>query len=338
MANLYAVLGVQPGCSETDIKNAYRSKARIYHPDKGGTGEIFKQINAAYEVLIDTERRAHYDRFGTTDHEPAPQQAAAAAAWTTTATPHSSFFSMFFGQQQQHQQQSPDTVQELTLTLEQLFVGKTFTAEVHATVPCSACTRKACPGCAGRGVQTSYRQMLGMLQRVETICPMCKGAATIASTDACSLCNNTGTKTAQQTVHVRVPPAACDGDRFSYIGIGDRAPGQQEAANVVFVVRTQPHAVFTRTGLDLSMKKKVTLAEALCGLTFVVQHLNGQEIKVCTQKLLQPNSSHRVKGSGMCKEGNNNVNGDLIIHFDICYPNTHAECILLQKRLAEEFI
>lgn len=316
--SLYEALGLQRSASESDIKKAYRKIALQHHPDKGGDAELFKKANAAYEVLSDKEKRAHYDQFGIqNDHHP-PQ-------------PHpNDIFTHFFGM---HQPQQPpqrrQTIHELAMTLEEVYRGKMFKMQVCHDVKCEACsgsggkTVTSCPGCSGKGVQTAFRHLgPGMMQKIEMPCPVCRGSGQFAQ-DKCDTCDGKKTTPKAETLQVDVPPGVETGCRFEF---------RCEHGDIIFIIKILPHKVYTRQGLDLHMKKNITLKESLCGFTFHVTDLNGVHHAVKSEdgKVTKPAAIQTVANTGL-RHGDKR--GNIVISFKVTFPERLTDCEDLANEL-----
>lgn len=327
--DLYGVLGLAKGASTSEIKRAYRSLALKFHPDKceatQSNDDKFKEINSAYEVLSDTARKQKYDQFGITEdnEHAAPQQ----------APEFHDVFSQLFGnnvnfqQRQQQTQKHPTTEHVLNMTLEELFAGKTFRMNVSRDIVCTKCSGRGgsvmqtCPGCQGKGHQTSMRNLgPGFMQQVQTQCAVCSGSTEIAQ-DTCTDCSGKKTRQVTQAVEVKIQPGANDSDRHTFAGIGNAAPNMQ-AGDVVFVVKQQPHPVFTRRDNDIHMDIRLTLKQSLCGYSVNLKHLDGSSITLQSKPgmVTKPNSTQVVAGKGMTRSGN------LIVTHSVEFPEHIREC------------
>jgi DnaJ family protein A protein 2 len=333
---LYDVLGVRPDASEADIKKAYRQLALKHHPDKnsGDDGKRFRDIGAAYEVLSDVERRAKYDQSGSTDENGPPQH--------PQQHQHAAdIFNMFFRTGGPAQPAAPlkglDAVHRLSLSLAEVHTGKKYTIRISRDVLCKTCeghgftTFRTCTGCQGSGVQSSMRAIgPNMMQKCTQPCPMCRQSGRIGE-GRCDGCTN-GTRVHPITMEVAIPPGASDGDRFAYVGIGNEKKGTLPG-DVIFVVQVAPHPVFTRRAMNLHLSKRLTLTESICGFDFTVDNVDGSPVRVRSApgKVTRPGGEQLLSGLGLA--GPTGSRGDLIVTFEVDFPDTVGELTELAAAL-----
>lgn len=330
--DLYKVLGLQRTATAIEIKKAYRVLALKYHPDKSTKAEDserFKDINSAYEILIDPERKRTYDQFGvTSDDAPHQQQ-------SHHGMPD--IFSQMFNFQNRSassERRGNDTTHYLEMTLEDLYTGKTFRLNVSREQVCVKCSgkggliMKSCPGCAGTGRQTTMRAIApGFMQRVDTECGICKGSAEIAQ-DKCTDCGGAKTKGVVQPVEFRIPPGSHNGDRHVHGGLGNAAPGVS-AGDVIFVVKEMPHEIFTRKAHDLLINVKLSLRQSLCGFSVDIRHVDGKTISLHSNqgRITKPDSESIIKGKGITQSGS------LVVIYKVEFPETIKECADIAESL-----
>lgn len=332
--DLYKVLGIARSASAVEIKKAYRVLALKYHPDKSsdpGDAAKFKDMNSAYELLSDPDRKRNYDQFGITDDNQHQQQ--------QHANSMPDIFSQMFNMnkpfhQHQQQQRGSDTVHELHMSLEELFKGRTYNLNVSREQICGKCSGKGglimqtCPGCQGSGQQTTMRALgPGFMQRVDMPCCVCKTSGEIAQ-DRCTDCSGHKTTAVTQSVKLEIPAGAGDGDRFVQPGLGNAAPGIT-AGDVIFVVKQKPHKVLTRSGHDLLMNISLTLRQSLCGFSVQIQHIDDSVVTLSNAqgKVTKPGSKRVIESRGMKPSGN------LIVTYKVLFPDSVEQCADIAEAL-----
>ncbi|EQC39456.1 hypothetical protein SDRG_03658 [Saprolegnia diclina VS20] len=320
----YETLGVPKTASEVDIKKAFRKLALKNHPDKGGDPDLFKEITVAYEVLSDPEKREVYDKFG----EEGLQQGGGSGGGGAD------IFSQMFGggmRQPRGPPRGEDLTHPLKVSLEDLYNGKMVKLAVNRDVLCGACegrggkagAEKSCGTCNGRGMRIQHRQIApGMVQQVQSVCPDCRGQGkTINDADRCKACKGNKVTKERKVLEVHIEPGMRNGQRITFKGEADQAPGAI-AGDIVFVVQEKEHATFQRKGANLIMEKKISLVEALCGFECYIEHLDGRHLHIKTKpgEVIKPNQFKAVQGEGMPQHGNPFVKGQLVILFKVEFP------------------
>mmetsp|Transcript_82483 Transcript_82483/g.197905 ORF Transcript_82483/g.197905 Transcript_82483/m.197905 type:complete len:515 (+) Transcript_82483:99-1643(+) len=262
----YKLLEVEKNASEADIKKAYRKLAVKHHPDKGGDPEKFKEITRAYEVLSDSDKRSKYDRFGEEglDND-GPGDA-------------SDIFEAFFGGGgrrggggQRRRQKTKDVVQNLKVTLEQMYGGFTKKMAITRQVIDKKKGVQECRECDGRGVKVEVVRMGPMIQQMQSQCHSCGGQG-----------KSFQTKQEREVLEVHIQKGSPDGHKVTFKEMADEHP-DADAGDVVFVLKQQEHADFKRKGADLYIERKISLVEALCGFTMELTHLDGRKLMIKTQ-------------------------------------------------------
>jgi DnaJ-class molecular chaperone len=324
--DLYKILNVERSASSVEIKKAYRVLALKYHPDKSTNkedGEKFKEINNAYEILMDPERKNTYDQFGVTSDDAQHQQQQQQQGMPD-------IFSQMFNFQERGpsgQRRGSDTIHHLNMSLEELYTGKMFKLKISREEICAKCTGKgglimqSCPGCSGTGRQTSMRALgPGFMQQVQSLCAICKGIGQIAQ-DKCTECNGTKTKCNTSPIEVTIPAGTVDGDRHIYNGMGNAAPGMS-AGDVIFVVKQMPHRIFSRQGNDLLIDVSLTLRQSLCGFNLDITHVDGSTISLQSEqgRITKPESQSRIGGKGLTSSG------CLVVTYKVQFPDTVRDC------------
>jgi molecular chaperone DnaJ len=302
----YEVLGVGRDASSDDLRRAYRRLAKEFHPDVNkddGAEEHFKEINEAYAVLSDDERRAAYDRFGHAGVQGLP---------TDFGFPFGDIFEEFFGfgmgarRGRRTPRRGADLRYDLTLDFEQAVFGLEVPIEFTRQEECSRCggsgaepgtTPIRCATCQGTGEVRQVRQtFLGSLVNVGT-CPTCGGAGeTIAS--PCRTCDGQGLETRKVKRTIPVPAGVDDGTQLRLAGEGE--PGLQGGprGKLIVVVHVRPHKYFHRRGDDILLDVGINLAQAALGARIQVPSVDGDE-SIQVPPGTQPGKVIRLKGKGV---------------------------------------
>jgi len=247
---LYETLEVEKGCEQKEIKKAYRRLSRTHHPDKGGDEHKFKEINAAYEILSDPDKRAAYDKYGL---EGVSEDGAMPGGHGGE-----SIFDLFFGggrgggRGRSGPRKGPSVNHPLKVSLEDLYMGKTVKLAVNRKVIVGEVSE--CSGCDGRGMVTEVRQLgPGMIQQMQRPCHECKGQGHTAKT-----------KSERKVLEVHVDKGMLDNEKVVFRNLADEHPNM-ETGDINFIVQEKPHDLFKRKGNDLLLVKEISLNQALCG-------------------------------------------------------------------------
>ncbi|MGA3036042.1 MAG: molecular chaperone DnaJ [Vulcanimicrobiaceae bacterium] len=332
----YDVLGVERGASETDIKRAYRSLARKYHPDvatdKTAAESHFKEINEAYSVLSDPQKRQMYDQYGH----------AGVNGGGSPGGPFSGFsgegfgdiFDMFFGaaraQTQTQRRQGPtrgqDLRYDLQITLEEAFEGTQREITFKHMAQCATCKGTgAAPGtpiltcerCGGTGAQRTVRQTpLGQFVTQST-CTMCNGSGQTIP-NPCQTCAGRGQTESEKTLNVRIPPGVDDGSRIRISGNGESGLRGGPAGDLYVFLTITRHSTFRRDGVDLYLDVPLSFPQAALGAATTIHTLEGPlELQIAAGT--QTGSLYRMRGHGM-PSVRGSARGDLIVTVHVIVP------------------
>ena len=312
MASPYEILGVSKGCSEGEFKKAYRKLAMQHHPDKGGDPEQFKKIQGAYDILSDPQKRQNFDQFGNPDGPPQGNPFAGGGM--------PDIFSQMFGGgnpfQQPPQHQGPrrrnDARHELTISLDDSFRGIHRHLRVGLHKPCMKC-RKKCPSCQGRG--NIHIQMGPMV--MQQPCPSCGAQGSIRS--GCADCEGKGNKVEHLNLEVVIPAGIEDGGQVVCKSLGEQPLNpDEEAGDLIFVIRVQSHPEFMRQGNDLIWSTKISFVDSVNGKRITIPHFDGDiDISTADWGVLDPREDYVIPGKGF-------KNGRLRVHFNVVYPPAKA--------------
>ncbi|KAL7581434.1 hypothetical protein ACA910_022015 [Epithemia clementina (nom. ined.)] len=323
---LYETLEVEKDASQKEIKKAYFRLSKTHHPDKGGDEHKFKEINAAYEILSDPEKRKAYDKYGLEGIE---DEGAAARG--------EDLFSMFFGggrgrSARQGPRKGPSVNHPIKVSLEDLYNGKTVKLAVNRKIIVGEA--RNCVKCNGQGVIMEVRQIgPGMITQMQRQCPNCDGQGSTAET-----------KTERKVLEVHIEKGMKHNQKVTFRGMADEVPGV-EPGDVNFIVQEKDHALFKRKGADLLVTKEVSLNQALCGFSWKLTHLDGRQIVIKTRpgQIIEAETTDDesgrtlpyitvVKDEGMPSLGNPFVKGNLYIAFHVKFPKTLESEVVKQLK------
>jgi molecular chaperone DnaJ len=307
----YEVLGVSKSASADEIKKAYRRLAMKHHPDRnkdddGGSGNRFKEVKEAYEVLRDSDKRAAYDRFG---HD-GLRGAGMGGPGGFSAEGFSDIFGDVFGDifggggRRGGAQvfRGADLGYELRLDLERAVSGDTVTIEVPSQVACEVCdgsgakkgtTPTQCSTCGGAG---QVRMQQGFFS-IQQTCPACKGAGTMIS-DPCENCHGRGRVRKTRTLSVKVPAGVDDGDRIRLSGEGEAGRNGGPPGDLYVEIRINPHKIFLRDGADLSCEVPISFSTAALGGDVELPTLEGN-VSLKVPAGTQSGKVFRLRGKGV---------------------------------------
>ncbi len=346
----YQVLGVERNADEAEIKKAFWNLARKYHPDVNpGDAEAeskFKEINEAYQVLSDPEKRARYDRYG---RDGAPGQ----GDWSADFggfDPFSTIFDAFFGgggfQGEQSTAASPVRGHDLKYTVAVDLAGAASGMKQSISFArmgtCSECSgygtepgtsRVTCPECNGRGkVQSVSNTPFGMFTRVAP-CARCGGQGKIIE-KPCSACGGDGRREEQATVEVEIPAGADSGVRLRVRGEGDAGLRGGGAGDLYVDIVVKPHKIYVRDGNDLRIKTPISFAQAALGAELELTALDGSPVRIKLRPGVQSGEEVRAKGKGMpALRGFGR--GDIVAEVSVTTPKSLSQ---RERELFEELL
>jgi molecular chaperone DnaJ len=306
----YELLGVARGASADELKKAYRKMAMQYHPDRNpGDKEAeakFKEVNEAYEVLKDEQRRAAYDRFGHAAFEQGGGRAGAGGF--DFASGFADIFDEMFGEFMGGRRgaaagRGADLRYNLEITLEEAFKGATSTVRVPTSVVCEGCSGTGaeagtqpvtCPTCSGLG---KVRAQQGFFT-IERTCPSCQGAGRVIK-DPCKTCGGAGRSRREKTLQVNIPAGVEDGTRIRLAGEGEAGLRGAPPGDLYIFLAIAPHRFFQRDGANLHCRVPIPMTTAALGGTVEVPTIDGARAKLNVPGGTQSGHQFRLKGKGM---------------------------------------
>jgi molecular chaperone DnaJ len=342
----YEVLGVSRNASEADLKSAYRKLAMQHHPDRNpgdkACEQRFKEINEAYDVLKDAEKRAAYDRFGHAAFEPGMAAHSGFGFGDDFASTFSSIFDDLFGMggrrsRASGRERGADLRFNMEITLEEAFTGKTAEIRIPTSVTCEVCsgagakpgTRpKTCATCAGHG---KIRQTQGFFT-LERTCPSCHGRGQVID-DPCSACGGSGRVTRERKLSVQIPPGVEDGTRIRLAGEGEAGLRGGPPGDLYIFLSISPHELFQRDGADLHCRVPISMVTAALGGEFEVPSIDGGKARVKVPPGTQTGRRFRLAGKGMPVLRSKQV-GDMYVQVLVETPQNLTK---RQRELLAEF-
>ena len=342
----YDVLGVPKGSEAEAIKKAYRTKAKELHPDRNSDNpnaeSQFKEVNEAYEVLKDADKKAAYDRYGHAAFEGGGGQGFGGGGDFSSA--FSDVFDDLFGDfmgggrgGRKQQSRGSDLRYNLSISLEEALAGLQKTINIPSAVKCGSCngtgaaggsSPTTCPTCSGLG---KVRATQGFFT-VERGCPTCSGVGQIIK-NPCSSCGGQGTQKKDKALSVNVPPGVETGTRIRLAGEGETAPRGGVSGDLYIFIEVSKHKIFERDGLNLFCRVPVSMAKASLGGEVEVPTIDGGRSRVRIPAGSQSGRQMRLKGKGM-PAIKTIQKGDMFIEMAV---ETPVNLTAKQKELLQEF-
>src|SRR5215211_856139 len=327
----YEVLGVGRNATADDLKRSYRKLAREYHPDVNrgdGAEERFKEINEAYEVLSDPDRRAAYDRFG---HAANGMGGAGDPFGFGGGSPFGDLFESFFGAATQGRRRSapargPDLQVTVDLTFEEAVFGADKQVEVTRQETCESChgtkmrdgaTPPRCSTCGGTGeVRRVQQTILGQFM-TSTPCTTCRGEG-VTITDPCPKCRGRGRVTWPRTISVTIPAGIDDGVKLRLNGQGEASTQGGPTGDLYVAVRIASHKLFTRQGKQILVQIGVNVAQAALGDEIEIDTLDGP-VAFKLPAGTQSGQQFRLRGKGV-PDVRGGDRGDQVVTIHVMTP------------------
>lgn len=351
----YETLGVSRGASADEIKKAYRQKAKELHPDRNQDAPDaearFKDVNEAYEVLKDEQKKAAYDRFGHQAFEngggPRPGAAGGFRGQGDFASAFSDVFDDLFGDFMGSRQgggggraraaRGADLRYNLRISLEEAFSGLQKTINVPTSVGCTSCNGTGaeggsepltCPTCGGMG---KVRAQQGFFT-VERTCPTCNGLGQTIK-NPCKTCHGAGRVEKEKALSVNIPAGVETGTRIRLAGEGEAGMRGGPAGDLYIFIEVKDHALFQRDGANLYCRVPVSMATAALGGDIEVPTIDGGKARVRIPEGSQTGRQMRLRSKGM-PQLRGRESGDMMIELAVETPvNLSAR----QKELLREF-
>ena len=339
----YEVLGLPRTASDEEVRKAFRKLALEYHPDRNRSPdatERFKEVNEAYQVLTDAEKRARYDRMG---HAGVNMNGGAGFEGFTDFGGFGDIFEAFFGggaRTRSTARRGADLRITLMLAFEEAAFGVEKEREIRRTEVCRRCmgTRSepdtspvTCLNCSGTGeVRRAAQSIFGQFMQVST-CGRCGGEGRVVS-DPCGKCGGSGTESRKRKIAISVPAGIETGTQIRLSGEGEAGVGGGGPGDLYAAIRVRPHPLFERSGNDVLASLHVNIAQATLGTSVEVPTLDGErELKVPAGS--QTGDVLRLDGMGIPHLGRENRRGSHLVTVVVDVPRSLTE---RQRELIEE--
>ncbi len=350
MADYYKTLGVEKNASQEEIKKAYRALLRKFHPDRGGDEKKMKEINIAYQVLGDKEKRAQYDKFGRTFEGAAGGQgfggfdfgnfwqqagAGAGAGAGFDFENLGDIFEEFFGSRMRRGEREDikrgdDIELEVALDLGQILEDSTEEVVISKYIQCSRCSGvgaepgtkvKECKTCRGTGkVQQMQRTFFGTITR-HTVCPDCGGQGNVPE-KPCNVCKGEGRIKSKEKIKIQIPAGVDSGQVIRFQGGGDAGRRGGRAGDLYVKINVKPHSLFERKGDDLYTEKEINFSQATLGDEIEIPSLEkNKKIMLKIPKNTDSGKVFKITGKGI-PHFNGFGKGNLYVFVHIRTPKT----------------
>jgi DnaJ family protein A protein 2 len=317
MSDYYNVLGISRDASHAEIKKAFRKLALEHHPDKGGNSDKFKELQEAYEVLSDPDRKNEYDN-------PPPEL--------------NNIFSELFGnlgRRRTGPQKGSRTEFTIQISLEAVYSGLIKKLKITKNILCSVCDgsgsrvsteKHKCKSCKGSGKIIHVKHQGPFIHQTQTTCSPCNGHGSIINPeDLCKNCNGNFVVSEPKIIPINIKPGVENGMGVIMENEGNEYPGTIPG-DIVIIFNIVKHPLYERRGDDLHIKRELSLYEALVGYNFTITHLDNRKINISYNGITQPNTTKTVASEGLTKF-ETTKKGNLYITFTVKLPDKIPESL-----------
>jgi molecular chaperone DnaJ len=347
----YEVLGVARDAGEEDLKKAYRKLAMTWHPDRNqGNKDAearFKELNEAYDILKDAEKRAAYDRFGHAAFEQGgPGGFGAGGGGSPFGGAFEDIFEEMFGRfgggrggRGGATGRGADLRTQVEISLEEAFAGTKTGIRVATSVSCEACKgtgaegasssgAQTCPGCSGSG---KIRAQQGFFL-IERTCPTCGGSGRVIK-NPCKVCHGAGRVQRERTLNVTIPPGVEDGTRIRLAGEGEAGLRGAPAGDLYVDIALKQHPIFQRDGANIFIRVPLRMSQAALGGHVEVPSIDGGRARVAIPAGSQTGDQFRLRGKGFSVL-RSAARGDMYVQVSVETPQNLTP---KQRELLEQF-
>lgn len=328
----YDVLGLDKGASEDEIKKAFRSLARKYHPDKNPDDEqseaMFKEVQEAYAILSNPDERRKYDRFGHNRPGGSPFGPGGFQGVDINIDDlfgggfDSIFSTLFGGRQTRRNQRGSDLLYRHQISFQDAFTGTEAEIEIEVMSSCEDCSGtgasspadvKECSTCEGHGRLRRMQRVGPFTQQVVSDCPACNGEGKTI-TNPCEKCHGEGRLNKNRKVRFTVPAGIDSGTRLRMSGYGEASRDSRGAAGHLYIeVKHDEHPWFERDGADLLMALPVNYSDIVLGCELEIDHVDDKPLKIKIPSGSMPGETITVKGRGFPNSRRRGQRGDVTI-------------------------
>lgn len=346
----YEVLGVQKSASDDEIKKAFRKMSKKYHPDLNPGNkeaeEKFKEVNEAYQVLSDSDKKSKYDQFGHAGVDP---NFGAGGGYGSAGFDFGDIFGDIFGGfgggfgggRRNGPRRGNDIRRVIDISFEETAFGCTKKMNIQTQEKCEECggtgakkgtTVTTCSHCSGTGrVKTQQRTILGYMT-TETTCPQCNGEGKIIK-EPCRECRGTGAVRRNKTIEVQIPSGIDDNQTIQLSGKGEAGSKGGPNGDLLITVRVRPHDIFQRRGNDVFINMPISFVEAALGANVKVPTIDGGCVELTIPEGTQAGTRFRMKGKGI-PYLRSKSRGDQYVTVEIEIPRNLTQ---KQKELLKDF-
>jgi molecular chaperone DnaJ len=327
----YEILGVARGCSADDVKGAYRKLAKQHHPDANPDDHTaeprFKEINEAYDILKDPDKRAAYDRFGHAAFEGGGGHGHGGFDFASSFTEvFDDLFGEFMGggKRSRRQNRGGDLRYDMALSLEEAYRGKSAQIQVPSLVVCEICAGsgaepgskpETCSTCSGHG---TVRATQGFFT-IQRTCPKCRGQGRVVR-HPCRPCQGSGHVQKQKTLSVDVPPGVEEGTRIRLSGEGQAGLNGGPPGDLYIFLSVQQHPIFQRDAQHLHCRVPIGFAAAALGGEIEVPTIGGAPVRIAVPEGTQSGHQFRLRAKGMPVLKGHGHHGDLFVEVHVETP------------------
>lgn len=311
---LYDILGISPNATDTEIKKAFYTLSKKWHPDKNDSEDAkikFQEINQAKDILLDTQKRQMYDELGTINGQ-------------NEVNPFGQMFPFNFNNEKN------DITDRLYVTLEQIYNEETINYTYTYKSKCQTCDGNGtknkqnmdCEGCEGKGIRIQLLRMGPMVQQILQPCNLCGGRKTVISDDnKCITCSGRTYTMKDRTIQIPLKSGLKTGNKIQLSGKGHHIKNGK--TDLILLVEEKDHDIFKRKNNDLYMTMELKLYQALFGFDKVIDFLDNTKLHISCCGKTDFNQKRKLINYGM-KSLNSNKKGNLYITFTINLPNFNS--------------
>ena len=343
----YDVLGVSKEATEKDLKNAFRSLARKYHPDRSteeDAEEKFKEIQEAYAVLSDSEKRQMYDRFGHNGPSGSPFGGFGGGGFNINLEDilGGDFFSSFFGggSRRQTRNRGNDILIRHTINLESVLNGTSEQLDIELPVNCSDCSgtggengeTQSCGDCGGQGRIRARQQIGPFVQDVVRDCSTCSGNGKIVKSK-CKSCKGSGQSQEETKLRFNVPLGAENGTRLRMRGKGEPSSQSNGQSGDLFIeLEIEQHPWFERSNADLIMSLPLGYSDLILGTKVTLPHIDGEELVIKIPAMTNSGETIEIRKRGLPRTRGSG-RGDVVVLVKLFMPKKVGKDV--KKKLDE---